>query len=80
MYTLIRIGAKYIDKKQDKKKEFFPDLTIILFEEPEVFLHPTQQEFLNTDLKKLSEDPNQQILYCTHSAIFVSKNIFRSFA
>ena len=75
IYTLIRVGAKYIDKKQDKKKEFSPDLTIILFEEPEVFLHPTQQEFLNADLKKLSEDPNQQILCCTHSAIFVSKNV-----
>lgn len=75
IYTLIRVGAKYIDKKQDKKKEFSPDLTIILFEEPEVFLHPTQQEFLNADLKKLSEDSNQQILCCTHSAIFVSKNI-----
>lgn len=75
IYTLIRVGAKYIDRKQDKKKEFSPDLSIILFEEPEVFLHPTQQEFLNADLKKLSEDPNQQILCCTHSAIFVSKNV-----
>ena len=75
IYTLIRVGAKYIDKKEEKKKEFFPDLTIILFEEPEAFLHPTQQEFLNADLKKLSEDLNQQILCCTHSAIFVSKNV-----
>jgi len=75
IYTLIRVGAKYIDKKEEKKKEFSPDLTIILFEEPEAFLHPTQQEFLNADLKKLSEDPNQQIICCTHSAIFVSKNV-----
>ena len=75
IYTLIRVGAKYIDKNEEKKKEFFPDLTIILFEEPEAFLHPTQQEFLNADLKKLSEDPNQQIICCTHSAIFVSKNV-----
>jgi len=75
IYTLIRVGSKYIDKKQEKKKEFSPDLTIILFEEPEAFLHPTQQEFLNADLKKISEDPNEQILCCTHSAIFVSKNI-----
>jgi len=75
IYTLIRVGAKYIDKKQEKKKEFSPDLIVILFEEPEAFLHPTQQEFLNADLKKLSEDPNQQILCCTHSPIFVSKNV-----
>lgn len=75
IYTLIRVSAKYIDKKVEKKKEFLPELTIILFEEPEAFLHPTQQEFLNADLKKLSEDLNQQIICSTHSAIFVSKNV-----
>lgn len=75
IYTLIRVGSKYIDKKQEKKKEFSPDLTIILFEEPEAFLHPTQQECLNCDLKKISEDANEQIICCTHSSIFVSKNI-----
>ncbi len=75
IYTLIRVGAKYIDKKEEKKKEFSPELTIILFEEPEAFLHPTQQELLNIDLQKVSEDPKQQILSSTHSAIFVSKNI-----
>ena len=75
IYTLIRVGAKYNDKKQEKKKEFSPDLTIILFEEPEAFLHPAQQEFLNLNLKKWSEDEEQQILCSTHSSIFVSKNI-----
>jgi len=75
IYTLIRVGAKYIEKKEEKKKEFSPELTIILFEEPEAFLHPTQQELLNIDLQKVSEDPKQQILSSTHSAIFVSKNI-----
>jgi len=75
IYTLIRVGAKYIDKKEEKKKEFSPELTIILFEEPEAFLHPTQQELLNVDLQKIAEDPKQQILSSTHSAIFVSKNV-----
>lgn len=75
IYTLIRVGAKYVDKKVEKKKEFSPDLTVILFEEPEAFLHPTQQELLNIGLAKISEDPNQQILCSTHSATFVSKNI-----
>jgi len=75
IYTLIRVGAKYIDKKEEKKKEFSPELTIILFEEPEAFLHPTQQELLNVDLQKIAEDPTRQILCSTHSAIFVSKNV-----
>lgn len=75
IYTLIKIGSKYVDKKEEKKKEFSPDLTIILFEEPEAFLHPTQQEILNQSLKKMADDINQQVLCTTHSPIFVSKNV-----
>lgn len=75
IYTLIKVGAKYVDKKEEKKKEFSPELTIILFEEPEAFLHPTQQELLNINLKKISTDPGQQIICSTHSATFVSKNV-----
>lgn len=77
IYTLIRVGAKYSEKKIQKKKEFSPDFTLILFEEPETFLHPTQQEFLNIDLYNLSKEDTQQIICCTHSSIFVSKNIER---
>lgn len=75
IYTLIKVGAKYVDKKEEKKKEFSPELTIILFEEPEAFLHPTQQELLNINLKEISTDPKQQIICSTHSATFVSKNV-----
>ena len=69
------MGAKYTDKKVAKKKEFSPDLTIILFEEPEAFLHPSQQEILNSSLEGLSEEESQQILATTHSNMFVSKNV-----
>jgi len=31
IYTLIRVGAKYIDKKQDKKKEFSPNTILHTF-------------------------------------------------
>lgn len=75
IYTLIKVGAKYVDRKEEKKKEFFPNLTIILFEEPEAFLHPTQQELLNSNLKKISTDPNQQVVCSTHSPVFVCKNV-----
>ena len=75
IYTLIKVGAKYVEAKEEKKKEFSPDFTLMLFEEPEAFLHPTQQELLNINLRKISEDPNQQIMCTTHSSIFVSKNI-----
>jgi len=75
IYTLIKLSSRYTEKKTYKKKEFSPELTMILFEEPEAFLHPSQQEFLNTSLRLLSKEEDQQIIVTTHSPIFVSKNI-----
>ena len=76
IYTLIRLSVKYKEVPVKKeKKEFSPDFTMILFEEPEAFLHPTQQEILNLSLKKLSSEKTQQVLITTHSTHFTSKNI-----
>ncbi len=76
IYTLIKLSAKYKDGPVKKeKKEFSPDFTLILFEEPEAFLHPSQQEILNQSLGNLSKENNQQVLISTHSSHFVSKNI-----
>jgi predicted ATP-dependent endonuclease of OLD family len=76
IYTLVKLSAKYkeVPTKKDKK-EFAPDFTLILFEEPEAFLHPTQQEILNISLKEISLENNQQVLISTHSPYFVSKNV-----
>jgi predicted ATP-dependent endonuclease of OLD family len=75
IYTLLKLSTKYSDKKSYEKKEFAPDFTLILFEEPEASLHPNQQELLNYSLRKLAKDEGQQIILTTHSPIFVSKNI-----
>ena len=75
IYTLIKLSAKYVDKKVEKKKDFSPDFTLILFEEPEAFLHPSQQEQLNLSLKVIAQEEDQQVICSTHSPIFVSKNI-----
>lgn len=75
IYTLIRLSSKYSETKATKKKDFSPDLTIVLFEEPEAFLHPSQQEQLNISLRRLSKENNQQILITSHSSTFTSKNI-----
>lgn len=76
IYSLLKLSSKYSDSNPIKdKKEFNPDLTLILFEEPEAFLHPSQQERLNINLKKLSSESALQILITTHSPLFVSKNI-----
>ncbi len=75
IYSLIKISTQYIDIDELGKKEFNPDYTLILFEEPEAFLHPSQQEILNASLDSLSTNISQQVLITTHSPTFVSKNI-----
>ncbi|MCD8553386.1 MAG: AAA family ATPase [Seleniivibrio sp.] len=74
IYTLLKLSAKYSEPKKSKKKEFAPELTLILFEEPELFLHPSQQEILNINLREMASVDDQQILITTHSPVFVSRN------
>ncbi|MEW5825252.1 MAG: AAA family ATPase [Candidatus Bipolaricaulota bacterium] len=74
IYTLIRLGAKYVPKKPSKKaKDFAPSMTLLLFEEPEAFLHPPQQFLLADSLRQLSAGGYQQVLCSTHSSHFVSR-------
>lgn len=75
IYTLIRLSSRYIEKKVYKQKEFSPELTLILFEEPEAFLHPCQQESLNRSIRTLASEESQQAIISTHSPIFVSRNV-----
>lgn len=70
------MSASYVDKNAEKKKDFSPDFTLIFFEEPEAFLHPSQQECLNLSLKQLASESQQQLLVTTHSPVFVCENIF----
>ncbi len=75
IYTLIKLSSKYKEAPKIKdKKEFNPDFTLVLFEEPEAFLHPGQQEILNLNLRDLAKEENQQIIITTHSTHFVSNN------
>lgn len=76
IYTLIRLSAKFAaPRTATKKKDFPPDFTLILFEEPEAFLHPSQQDRMNASLRELACEATQQVLITTHSPNFVSKNV-----
>ncbi len=76
IYSLITIGNKYLSSpKNSTKKEFSPQLSLLLFEEPEAFLHPPQQIKLAHDLKKLGKKSTWQILCSTHSPSFVSRAV-----
>jgi putative ATP-dependent endonuclease of the OLD family len=75
IYSLIQLGAQYVGKKAAKKtKDFVPSLTLILFEEPEAFLHPPQQEILARSLMAMANKDNWQVVCTTHSSHFVSRN------
>lgn len=76
IYTLIRIAAKYAaNRSSHKKKDFSPELTWILFEEPEAFLHPTKISALNADLRSLANSDSVQVLLSSHSPLFVTHSI-----
>jgi hypothetical protein len=78
IYTLIKLAAKHANPPKassGEKKEFTPHLTWILFEEPEAFLHPSQEEVLHDSLLKLVLDGTTQVLLTTHSSRFVSRSM-----
>lgn len=78
VYTLISLAAKHANPRKmpsEGKKEFAPQLTWILFEEPEAFLHPSQEEVLHDSLLKLVQDGTTQVLLTTHSSRFVSRSM-----
>lgn len=74
IYELIRIAPSFKDQKVPSKKEYDPDFTLILFEEPEAFLHPSQQENMSYHLRRLADEVNHQIVLTSHSPIFVGKS------
>ena len=75
IYSLIRLSSGYsIAKPRKPSADFQLSLTLMLFEEPEAFLHPPQQEELARSLLKLAAQDDWQIACATHSPHFVSKN------
>ncbi len=74
IYSLIEISARYSTKAPKKKaKDFTPEMTLLLFEEPEAFLHPPQQENLARNLKGITATETHQVICSTHSSHFVSR-------
>jgi predicted ATPase len=47
---------------------------LILFEEPEIYLHPKLKRSLNATLEKIANQKNHQILITTHDPYFAFKN------
>jgi ABC-type sulfate/molybdate transport systems ATPase subunit len=47
---------------------------LVLFEEPEIYLHPKLKRILNATLEKIAEQNNHQVIITTHDPYFVFKN------
>ena len=73
IYELIRLAPSFKEDKTPTKKEFLPDFTLVLFEEPEAFLHPAQQENMAYHLRRLGHEEGQQVFVTSHSPIFAGK-------
>jgi predicted ATP-dependent endonuclease of OLD family len=73
IYELIRLAPTFKDERKFNKKEFNPLFNLILFEEPEAFLHPSQQEIMAYKLRCLGKEDGQQVFITTHSPIFAGK-------
>ncbi len=48
---------------------------LIVFEEPEIYLHPKLKRTLNSTLEEISRRPNHQVIITTHDAYFVFQNL-----
>jgi predicted ATP-dependent endonuclease of OLD family len=59
--------------KKSQQKEFSPTFNLILFEEPEAFLHPNQQENMAYQLRTLSKLSDHQVFITSHSPNFLDK-------
>jgi hypothetical protein len=60
--------------KEEKKKLFHPEFTLLLIEEPETFQHPQQQYKFYEDLREIAHGLNHQVVATTHSPYFLTSH------
>lgn len=63
------------DVAQRTRKTFMPKMSMLLFEEPEVSLHPAAVTDLAYNLRQFAGMKNQQVLATTHSSQLISEDI-----
>lgn len=77
IFTLLKVSARYqaVPPRQTTRREFSPQLTWILFEEPEAFLHLPQIEILDSTLKSYAGREGNQVTISSHSPQFASRSM-----
>lgn len=75
LYSLISLAGEYATKGVAQvSDEFRPHLSLLIFEEPEAFLHPQQQDRLSASLRKLAAGDGHQVIISTHSPEFINRS------
>ncbi len=68
IFELLQEASNFHNKNSNSDGNF----TLLLFEEPEAFLHPAQQENLLKNLQRIAKNGGQ-VFITTHSSTFVGK-------
>lgn len=76
-FAIIRAWAKLLESGFRLSAQEIPQEIILLYEEPELFLHPQAQRELLSCLKTLSEN-GVRIMLTTHSSFFVDLSRYQS--
>lgn len=74
VFSLIRVAATCMKSAPIAESGSGARLDLLLFEEPEAYLHPPLQSVLDTSLRQFAADPSKQVIAATHSPEFVSYN------
>lgn len=74
LLELVRLEAKWEQEVPDSA----PRSTLLLVEEPEIFLHPQKQRMQSRKLREIANSPHHQVVLTTHSPYFVDLNHPRS--
>ena len=72
-YNLIRVLKDL--KQSTLEDDYANQLHLLIFEEPEAFLHPSNQLSLGETMRSLSNSKGWQFAISTHSPFFISKEI-----
>lgn len=75
--TYVQLSQQADWRKPDDKLKTTKDKFLFLFEEPELYLHPQAQNILFEALSLISK--TQQVLVTTHSPLFFSPTITKTF-
>jgi CRISPR-associated exonuclease Cas4 len=82
IFALVKAWATTLKSKPRSDSQTAPRAasTSIIFamEEPELFLHPQAQRLLSQALYDLVDNPEHQVLLCTHSTHFVDLDHYKS--